>query len=230
MIGELEPLKLKKLKSIMISIIVLVTFPSILIAISIIQRSAFEANYKHFVDEAFNYDNTFVVESSAQYKTGRKKQSAIEVRLFGEPLSENVVNNIRAQMSSVYHLPKVDLTVRQSNQEGGEVAISALQSNYSEMLAEKNRQIANLQDQLSSIRTADTLAVSSMTRELGIFVPDISDMSMQRHISYNINGTATDTSYICILSFREGSEPDIDLIKHWLTNRTGVANIQILVK
>ena len=69
-----------------------------------------------------------------------------------------------------------------------------------------------------------------MTRELGIFVPDISDMSMQRHISYDINGAATDTTYICILSFPEGSEPDIDLIKHWLTNRTGASNIQILVK
>ena len=59
---------------------------------------------------------------------------------------------------------------------------------------------------------------------------DITDMSMQRHISYDINGAATDTTYICILSFPEGSEPDIDLIKHWLTNRTGASNIQILIK
>ena len=230
MIGELEPLKLKKLKSIMISIIVLVTFPSILIAISIIQRSAFEANYKHFVDEAFNYDNTFVVESSAQYKTGRKKQSVIEVRLFGEPLSENVVNNIRAQMSSVYHLPKVDLVVRQANQEDGGIAITALQSNYTEMLNEKNRQISRLQEQLASVRTADTLAVSSMSRELGIFVPEIKDMSLQRHISYNIDGAPTDTTYLCIISFKEKmeKEPDIDLIKHWLNNRTGVSDIRLL--
>ncbi len=232
MIGDLEPLKLKKLKNMMILIIILVTLPSILIAISIIQRSSFEANYKHFVDEAFKYDNTFVVESSADYKPGRKKQSVIEVRLFGEPLSENVINNIRAQMSSVYHLPKVDLVVRQSNQEDGGIAITALQSNYTEMLNEKNRQISRLQEQLSSIRTADTLAVSSMTRELGIFVPDISDMSLARHISYNIDGAATDTAYICIISFREDmeKEPDMDLIRHWLYNRTGTSNIEILTK
>ena len=232
MIGDLEPLKLKKLKNMMILIIILVTLPSILIAISIIQRSSFEANYKHFVDEAFNYDNTFVVESSADYKPGRKKQSVIEVRLFGEPLSENVINNIRSQMSSVYHLPKVDLVVRQSNQEGGGIAITALQSNYTEMLNEKNRQISRLQELLSSIRTADTLAVSNMTRELGIFVPDISDMSLSRHISYNIDGAATDTAYICIISFREDmeKEPDMDLIRHWLYNRTGTSNIEILTK
>ena len=231
-VGELEPLKLRKLKNLMIFIIALVTFPSILIAISIIQRSAFEANSKHFVEEAFNYENTFVVESSAQYNPGRKKKSTIEVRLFGEPLSDNVINNIRTQMSSVYHLPKVDLVVRQSNQEGGGIAITALQSNYTEMLNEKNRQISRLQEQLASIRTADTLAVSSMTRELGIFVPEISDMSMQRHISYNIDGAATDTTYICILSFIEDmeTEPDIDLIRHWLNNRTGTNKIKILVK
>lgn len=232
MIGELEPAKLKRLKNAMIAIIVIVTLPSILIAFSIIQRSSFEANYKNFVTEAFNYDNTFVMESSFEYNANPRKQSVIEVRLFGEPLSENVINNIRAQMSDVYHLPKVDLVVRQSNQEDGGIAITALQSNYTEMLNEKNRQISRLQEMLSSIRTADTLAVSSMTRELGIFVPEISDMSLQRHISYNIDGAATDTAYICIISFRDdlAKEPDIDLIKHWLTNRTGASNIQILIK
>ena len=230
MIGELEPQKLKKLKRAMVLIIILVTLPSIIIAVSIIQRSSFDANYRHFVDEAFNYDNTFVVESSAEYNPGRRKQSVIEVRLFGEPLSENVINNIRSQMSSVYHLPKADLLVRQSNQEGGGIAISALQSNYSEMLNEKNRQISHLQERLSSIRMADTLAVSNMTRELGIFVPELNEMSLSRHVSYNAEGTPTDTVYICTLSFQEGSEPDIDLIRHWLTNRTGTSNIRILAE
>lgn len=232
MIGELEPDKLKKLKRAMVAVIIIVTLPSVLIAISIIQRSAFEANYRNFVDEAFKYDNTFVVESKYEYNANPRKQSVIEVRLFGEPLSENVINNIRGQMSSVYHLPKVDLVVRQSNQEDGGIAITALQSNYTEMLNEKNRQISHLQEQLSSIRTADTLAVSSMTRELGIFVPEINDMSLQRHISYNTDGAATDTTYICIISFRDDTDiqPKIDLIKDWLTKRAGATNINILVK
>ena len=232
MIGELEPDKLKKLKRAMVAVIIIVTLPSVLIAISIIQRSAFEANYRNFVDEAFKYDNTFVVESKYEYNANPRKQSVIEVRLFGEPLSDNVINNIRGQMSSVYHLPKVDLVVRQSNQEDGGIAITALQSNYTEMLNEKNRQISHLQEQLSSIRTADTLAVSSMTRELGIFVPEINDMSLQRHISYNTDGAATDTAYICIISFRDGTDiqPKIDLIKDWLTKRAGATNINILVK
>ena len=232
MIGELEPEKLKKLKRAMVAVIIIVTLPSVLIAISIIQRSSFENNYRNFVDEAFKYDNTFVVESTYEYNANPRKQSVIEVRLFGEPLSENVINNIRGQMSSVYHLPKVDLVVRQSNQEDGGIAITALQSNYTEMLNEKNRQISHLQEQLSSIRTADTLAVSSMTRELGIFVPEINDMSLQRHISYNTDGAATDTAYICIISFRDETDiqPKIDLIKDWLTKRAGATNINILVK
>lgn len=232
MIGELEPDKLKKLKHAMVAVIIIVTLPSVLIAISIIQRSAFENNYRNFVDEAFKYDNTFVVESTYEYNANPRKQSVIEVRLFGEPLSDNVINNIRGQMSSVYHLPKVDLVVRQSNQEDGGIAITALQSNYTEMLNEKNRQISHLQEQLSSIRTADTLAVSNMTRELGIFVPEINDMSLQRHISYNTDGAATDTAYICIISFRDETDiqPKVDLIKDWLTKRTGATNINILVK
>ena len=133
-------------------------------------------------------------------------------------------------MSSVYHLPKVDLVVRQSNQEDGGVAITALQSNYTEMLNDKNLQIARLQEQLSSIRMADTLAVGGMTRELGIFVPQINDMSLSRHVSYNKDGVPTDTTYICFLSFREDSVANLELIRNWLSNRTGTSNIKILLK
>ena len=230
MIGELEPAKLKKLQRAMVTVIIIITLPSVIIAISIIQRSSFETNYQNFVQEAFKYDNTFVVESSYEYNANPRKQSTIEVRLFGEPLSDNIINNIRGQMSSVYHLPKVDLVVRQSNQEDGGIAITALQSNYTEMLNDKNLQIARLQEQLSSIRMADTLAVGGMTRELGIFVPQINDMSLSRHVSYNKDGVPTDTTYICFLSFREDSVANLELIRNWLSNRTGTSNIKILLK
>lgn len=230
MIGELEPAKLKKLQRAMVTVIIIITLPSVIIAISIIQRSSFETNYQNFVQEAFKYDNTFVVESSYEYNANPRKQSTIEVRLFGEPLSDNIINNIRGQMSSVYHLPKVDLVVRQSSQEDGGIAITALQSNYTEMLNDKNLQIARLQEQLSSIRMADTLAVGGMTRELGIFVPQINDMSLSRHVSYNKDGVPTDTTYICFLSFREDSVANLELIRNWLSNRTGTSNIKILLK
>jgi len=230
MIGELEPAKLKKLQRAMVTVIIIITLPSVIIAISIIQRSSFETNYQNFVEEAFKYDNTFVVESSYEYNANPRKQSLIEVRLFGEPLSDDVINNIRGQMSSVYHLPKVDLVVRQSSQEDGGIAITALQSNYTEMLNDKNLQISRLQEQLSSIRMADTLAVGGMTRELGIFVPQINDMSLSRHVSYNKDGVPTDTTYICFLSFREDSVANLELIRNWLSNRTGTSNIKILLK
>lgn len=228
--GQLDELHLKKLKRIMVVILIIVTTPSVLIAISIVRRSSFQANSEHFVQEAFNFEKTFVVESSAEYRNGPDKQSTVEVRLIGEPLSDNVISNIREQMSSIYHLPKVDLVVRQSSQEDGGVAITALQSNYSDMLREKNLQIAQLQEQLASVRMADTLAVGNMTRELSIFVPQIEDMSLSRHVSYNQNGSPTDTTYICILSFQDESYPDMSLIRHWLTNRTGVSKVEILVK
>jgi uncharacterized hydrophobic protein (TIGR00271 family) len=230
MIGELEPAKLKKLQRAMVTVIIIITLPSVIIAISIIQRSSFETNYQNFVEEAFKYDNTFVVESSYEYNANPRKQSLIEVRLFGEPLSDDVINNIRGQMSSVYHLPKVDLVVRQSSQEDGGIAITALQSNYTEMLNDKNLQISRLQEQLSSLRMADTLAVGGMTRELGIFVPQINDMSLSRHVSYNKDGVPTDTTYICFLSFREDSVANLELIRNWLSNRTGTSNIKILLK
>ncbi|NLA94014.1 MAG: DUF389 domain-containing protein [Bacteroidales bacterium] len=232
---EIDSIRKRNLNRLMIAIIVFTTIPSVIIAISIIKRSSFDSNYRYFVEQAFDFEKTIVVESSAQYyPLYRKKPSSIEVRLFGEPLSDDVINNLKNQMSGVYHLPRTDLIVRQSDHNDSGIAITALQSSYTDLINEKNRQISHLQEQLSSIRTIDTLAVSAMTRELGIFVPQIEGMSLSRHVSFNIDGAPKDTIFICILSFQEDAvsekAPDMDLIRHWLINRTGTDNIKILVE
>lgn len=232
-VGELDEIKKKRLKNIMVTVIVIITIPSVIIATSIMKRSSFESNSAHFVKEAFRFDQTVVVESSAKFVHG-KKPSVIEIRLFGEPLTEDVIENLRGQMAKAYHLKNTELIVRQAR-EDGKMDITAIQSSYADIIREKNLQIMNLQQQLAGIQTADTIAVSSMARELGIFAEGVKGLSMSRHIGYGTDGSSQDTAFICVLkvSGQDGratlDDSKIEMIQQWLKARTGVSNIHMII-
>lgn len=233
-VGELDEIKKKKLKNLMYSVIVLITIPSIIIAMSIMSRSAFESNSEHFIKEAFRFEQTVVVESNYKYTRG-KKPSTIEVRLFGEPLTEDVIDNLRSQMASAYHLKNTELIVRQAREDGRSMDITAIQSSYSDIIREKNLQIMKLQQQLSGLQTTDTIAVSSMARELGIFTQDIESISLSRHIGYGIDGASRDTTYLCIVRLLQDIDPmtysgeNVSKIQQWLQTRTGISEIQMII-
>lgn len=231
-VSHLDETKRKRFSSIIVAILLIVTVPSFFVAIDIFRRSAFEANAAHFVDEAFNLDRTVVIESNATYARGRKKKSKIELRLFGEPLSNDILDNIRRQMETVYHLPNVDLTVRQADSDDGKYDITALQTSYSDLLKEKNIQIARLQQELSEIKRIDTLAVSDIASELGVIAPAVKGVSLSRHVVYATDGSPFDTLFICTLQVDPSSSryTDLDMIENWLGVRTGGETVHVLVE
>lgn len=232
-VGELDEAKKNRLKKLMLTVIIVITIPSVIIATSIMKRSTFESNSSHFIKEAFRFEQTVVVESNAKYVHG-KKPSTIEIRLFGEPLSNDIIENLRSQMISVYHLKNTELIVRQAR-EDGKMDITAIQTSYSDIIREKNYQIMNLQQQLAGLQPADTVAVSSMARELGIFTDGIQNLSISRHISYGTDGISQDTTYLCILRLAENIDPmtfdqeKTNKIQQWLQARTGLNRIQMII-
>lgn len=228
-VGEMEALQRRRYKKIMIGVLVIITVPSIVMAVAIIKRSSFEQNSQRFIGEAFNFDQTVVVDSETEYHTGRKA-SVIEVRLFGEPLSQDMLDNLQRQMASAYHLQNVELRVRQSKDD--HIDITSLQSSYEDIIKEKNQFITRLQHQLSLTNSADTIAVSGMARELGVFVPGIKGMSLSKHIAYGMDGTPVDTTYICIMKTDTiaDEKPDNVILRRWLENRTGSKNIELIVE
>lgn len=229
-VGDLDQEKKKKLKRGMFAVIFVVTVPSVIIAVSIIQRSSFESNVDWFVKQAFNFEQTVVVETQKHYQAGRKP-STIEIRLFGEPLSDDIIENLQQQLSSVYHLNNTELVVRQSK-DVGKMNITALQSSYADIIKEKNLLISNLQQQLSQVQRIDTLAASGMARELGVFLPTLQSMSLSKHIQYNQQGQAIDTAYVCILSTDSlaPSRYNREVLQRWLSARTGNRRVEIIVK
>lgn len=224
----LDKAKEQRWRKWMVVLIVVVTTPSVLIAINIFQRSSFISNAENYINNAFRFENTIVIEKSVQYKN-RRTPAVIEVRLLGETLSENVIDNLEKQMqSSPYYLKNANLVVRQtSNNEN--VDLSLLQMSYADIIKEKDRQINVLKGELASIITIDTLAVSDISRELGVFAPDIHSISLSKHVSFDKLGAPVDTSYLCVLNILPNQKTDTTMIRKWLSARTKSNKINLIV-
>lgn len=230
-VAMIDKVKEEKLKRWMYLIIVVVTTPSVLVAINIFQRSNFISTAENFVKTTMMFESTVVINQDIQYK-GRNSPSIIEVRMIGEKLSDNVIENLRSRMQTTpYNLKNTELIVRQTTGQDEKFDISLLQTSYADILKEKNSEIEDLQKQLSLIKVIDTVAVADISRELGVFIPRIKDLSLSKHIGYDKQGVPIDTSYICVLSFIDIIEgDDLNIITNWLKIRLKSENIRIILK
>lgn len=224
----LDKAKEKRWRKWMIVLIIVVTTPSVLIAVNIFQRSSFISNANNFINNAFKFENTIVIDQSIQYKN-RRTPAIIEVRLVGEALNEDVIANLKNQMQvAPYFLKNTDLVVRQTSKDEN-VDLSLLQMSYVDIIKEKDRQINVLKGELASIKTIDTLAVSDISRELSVFVPDIRSISLSKHVGFDNSGTPVDTSYFCILNILPNETPDTSMIRRWLGARTKSNRIHLII-
>jgi uncharacterized hydrophobic protein (TIGR00271 family) len=225
-----EPRTERRVKRLMWGIIVIAVLPSIFIAFRLINQSVFENNADRFVATEFQFDNTRVLEKEYEYVLNvNKRDRTISVVLYGEPLSDDVIENIRRKMTA-YDLTHTDLVVKQSSGTT-QIDFTPLQIGYAQVLDEKNRQIANLQRQLSRTSMADSVATLEMVREFGAIVAGVERVSLSRQPVYSPEGVITDTVFVCILSPSEPLSPDdVERIERWLKVKGDTENVKIYVE
>lgn len=221
----LDPEKQKKNTRYITIVLVLVGVPSLLFAANIVRRTAFEENVDRYVERVFHFNRTMIVDYIKEFHYDGK-QSKVEVRLVGEPLSEDTIDNARAQMES-YGLYKTDLVVKQANSDD-KLDISKLQKSYADIIEEKNSHIRELRGRLSSLTAIDTLSGADISRELALVVENVGTMSLSKHITYN-NGQAEGTSVVAIVKPADENKPiDLEKIRMWLSVRTKNDNVKVV--
>ena len=226
---EMDKAREKALRRMLYFIVLLVTAPSVLIAVHIFQRSLFEDNARNFIKNEFQFEKTVVLDQNVKFRS-RKEPSSITVRLIGENLSESVVENLRSQMEKEpYHLRAVRLQVIQTGSDD-RLDVSALQLGYSDLLAEKNRQIEILRNELSRIQVADSLDEVAIVRELKAIEPALASASLSGHISYDAAGNPADTLLVCMVECEKAEkQTDTGLIEQWLKVRTGFRKVKLIL-
>lgn len=217
----------KKVKSYIAIIVVLTIIPSVIMTFHIVQRSIFDNAADRFVANVFRFEKTQVIDYKREFKS-RGGKSHIDVVLIGESLSQDIIDNARAQMH-VYGLVDTELNVKQAD--GSEkVDVNILSMSYTQLLDEKNKQIHELEDRLSRF-TSDTLALSDIALEAATVVDNINTISLSPQEVYDTAGKAVDNILVCVVKPAIPFEGvDVAKLQNWLRVRTKSENVRIYIE
>ena len=219
----------RKVHRIMTLITIITLIPSTILAYRIIRETIFEQNADRYVSTVFQFQDTRVLEYSKRYHMRPNRNSVIEIVLFGQTLSDDVIDNARAQLPE-YDLKKTDLIVRQSSGNNA-IDISDMQKGYAQIIDEKNRLIRQLQSQIREQKRDDTVSAAQITRECGAIAEGISSVSLSRQNVYTPTGECVDTVLVCVISAgRPVSSSEKAQLERWLQIRGGIKNVKLYVE
>ena len=219
----------KRMRRYVILFSVIILVPSMILTVNILRKTQFEANVDRYVTNVFQFNKTMLVDYDVRYRY-ESRQSAVEVRLVGEPLSHNVMENASAQMA-YYGLENTELIVRQAD-ENERIDFSKIQHSYAEIIDEKNRTIARLEERLASVQPADTVAAGDISREMAHVADHVGRVSMSKHIFYDVQGVPTDTALVVTVrpdSLSQGAV-EYDRIEGWLRTRLKTDNVIVYIE
>lgn len=221
----LDPVQQKKNTRYITLVIILVGVPSILLGAQIVRRTTFEENVDRYVSKVFQFNRTMIVDYSKEFHY-EDDLSRVEIRLVGEPLSEDVIDNARAQMDD-FGLHKTELIVKQADSDE-RLDISKLQNSYADIIDEKNNTIRRLEQRLATVTPIDTLSGADISRELAIAVENVGSVSLSKHTAYN-NGSAEGVRVVAIVRAIDPAEPiDLEKVRQLLAVRTKSNDIKVI--
>lgn len=224
----MDPARERKARRFIILTVIISIIPSVILGYRIILRSYFETNVDRYVSEVFNFEKTQVIDYKKYYAAD---SSAVEIILIGDPISVDMVENLKAQAMN-YGIKRTTAILIHQSATDSSFDLTTLQSSYSEILSEKNKQIAELQRTVEQNRQ-DIIPASDYARELISLTPQIEKLQVDKMQSYNAQGVATDTTILCIVSGDSlylNTAENIDRIKSWLEAKTGIGNINIYIE
>ena len=220
----------RKVQRVMWCIIIVTALPSVYIAFRLIDKSVFESNADRFVAAEFQFDDTRVLEKDVEYVLrSSKKHRTITLALYGDPLSQNVIESIRRRMPA-YDLVNTDLIVRQASGTT-QVDFTPLQQGYAQVLDEKNRQLAELRRQFERSSHADSIAMRETVEEFRAIMPGVERVWMSREPAWTAGGTVADTTFVCIIKpAAKIPDEDMERMKRWLQVKSKTENVKIYVE
>ncbi len=225
----IDPIRERNVKRLMMVITLLTFIPSVIVGIHIVKVSIFEAITDKYVAQVFNFPHTRVIECNKTFNSG-KTPSQIELVLIGESLSEETIENTRAQMEG-FGLRNTELIIRQAST-ADKIDFKSLQDSYVELIDEKNNKIKEMTSLLKRYKVTN-VEVNDISREVGAITNNIKSISLMKGITFDVKGNPGDTTLVCVVMPVKGSansEIDRETLIRWLRARTKVDNVKLFVE
>tara|TARA_B110000037_G_scaffold106131_1_gene123294 strand:- start:1050 stop:2480 length:1431 start_codon:yes stop_codon:yes gene_type:complete len=210
----LGEIKATKVKRIIFAFVIVTTLPSLYIAFNLVQDSVFEREARVFVTENFVFDNAQVISRTVNTDGDTKR---IEVALIGEPITQDVIANIKARMKNISRLEDAELIVRQGaimdqgldmatvelmNQNMKSGIIEDLYKRNEEVIQSKDERIAQLEKELIKVKSQE-LPISEISNELKAEHENVRAFTLMRNPIFNADSNRLDTVTFAYVQFRK---------------------------
>ncbi len=217
----------RKIKSYILTFVILTAVPSIYLAYNVVKRTIFEQNARNFVSVEFNLPETQVI--SQEYAIQEDK-GVIDITLYGKKLPDEDLEIIKSKLTN-YNLEECELVVRQGYQEdimqattqefqrmSESLKIGLLEELYKkneEVITSKDAQIDLLENQLLKYQSKQ-YPLQDMKAELLIQYPQLKSLFVG-----DLTNTEQDTVCHVIARFSPTlKRSDRKKVEEWLKVRS----------
>lgn len=223
-----------------ISFFVIITIiPSVYLAYHLVQRTLFEQNARYYISTAFDFDDTEVILQDFSYNP---KKSKIEVTLYGKPLEEDQINNLKKQLP-VFKLETCDLVIHQgyidpdANDRKFEIMSDQIKLDIVEDLYRQNQQVIQSKDEQIEFLETELVKyqlvaypVDEISQELKIHYEGLTDFAMSSALCKSLANDRMDTVCIAMAGFaKRPKKGDLEKMQEWLKLRVKVDSVRVVV-
>ncbi len=228
----------RRVKNIVAFFAIITILPSIYMAYNLVTKTIFIQNAKLFVAEYFDFEKTKVINQDVD-----PESRIIEVTLYGEPLPDETINNIRAKMEDNKlsnsnlvvqqgYIPRDTMTEETFVRLEQDLRVGIIEELYDKnirVIEGKDQQINFLENEILKYKSKE-LPVEEISRELKAQYSTVKEFSISNTVIYAMDSIKPDTVCLAYISFtKKPRYSDRKRIESWLKVRTKSDSLRLLV-
>ena len=223
-----------------ISFFVIITIiPSVYLAYHLVQRTLFEQNARYYISTEFDFEETEVILQDFSYSP---KDTRIEVTLYGKPLEEDQIDNLKKQLPA-FKLEDCELVINQgyidpgANDQKFEVMSNQIKLDIVEDLYKQNQSVIQSKDEKISLLENELVKyqlaaypVNEISEELKIHYKGLTNFAMSSALCKNLSSAQVDTVCIAMASFaKRPKKRELEKMRQWLKLRVKADSVRVVL-
>ena len=210
-------------------ILLIVVIPSVITAINVVKENNFIIHAEQLVSENKNLGKCFIYDHKATYS---RKDPKLELFLAGEPLTPEAKDYVykEAEAFGITHSQIIfheDATTMRQEFSEKEI-VKGIYEQTDKQIKTLNDSIAKLTSTLSDYQSKE-IPVEAISKELFAQYPNITEVSLSRGSSVNVDGQDKVEQIVVFVTSNEPlTEDQKDCIERWLKVRLGHDNILLI--
>ncbi len=205
-----DPVRARRVRRTVYLIATLTMIPAIFLTYVMFVENNFKNNCQEFVNNAFDFPNTQVLNYKCEY---HKDNSTLSVALIGQPLNRDSLLAVLTARLPQYHLANTRLNVIQGsatqNIDVERTSGAMLQSMYAmtqQTIERQQQTIDSLRSSTAAIAANDTLG-AAMAPELRVVFPKVARIAVTTAVVANVDSGGADTLNIALVSYSSPMAP-----------------------